>query len=57
VQNALRRKREAAGAATLWVVGVGQHYLVHVDVAVVGRQLLGIQIRGDLWQEAQHDDA
>jgi hypothetical protein len=47
VQDALRCEGKPAEAATLRiVVGVGQHDLVHVDVAVIGRQLLGLEIGG-----------
>ena len=37
---------------------MGQHHLVHVDVAMIGWQLFGVQIgNGDLRQEAQDSDA
>jgi hypothetical protein len=59
MQDSLWREREAAWTTTFRVlIGMGQHHLVHVDVAVIGRQLFGVPIGdGDLRQEAQHNHA
>jgi hypothetical protein len=52
MQDTLRREREAAGTTTFWVlIGVGQHHLVHVDVAVIGRQLLAFRLLTHLRQK------
>ncbi len=50
---------EIAGPAAARIfVGVRQHDLVHVDVAVIAGQFLGFEIRhGDLRDDAQHDEA
>ena len=58
VQYALRGVAEEAGAAARGVViGMVQHDLVHVDVAVVGGQFLGVQIRHrDLRHEGEDCD-
>ena len=59
VQDPLRRVPETAGPAAARVfVGMGQHDLVHIDVAVVAGQFLGFEIGdGDLRHDAQHDKA
>src|SRR5271170_4273604 len=56
MQDPLRRMPKAAWPAAARVfVGMAQHDLVHVDVAVIARQFLGFEIRNrDLRHNAQH---
>ena len=55
VQDALRGVAEHAGSAARRVgVGMAQHHLVHVDVAVIGGQLLRLHVgHGDLGRDRQ----
>src|SRR5271170_5053380 len=57
VQDALRGMPEASRPAAARIfIGMAQHDLVHVDVAVIARQFLGFEIGdGDLRHNAQHD--
>jgi hypothetical protein len=59
MQDPLRGMPEIAGTAAVWVfVGMRQHDLVHVDIAVIAGQLLGFEIgHGDLRDDAQDDKA